>query len=135
MSKRQLIMTAIRTVLETAFDGVEVGYWRDAKPQGRTPLITFRDTGATHSRANREHEHNVRVEIDAYVFGDDLGTAMNERLEALIQAIGTNPSFGVPTAHAELEASGLDTLGDGYEVGIVTLVLTVTYRTAAWAGT
>jgi hypothetical protein len=132
MTRRHELMLALKAQLQAAFPDADVGYWRDTKPRGRETVVNFRDTGATYARDNTQHDHSLRVEIDAYVFGDDLGLALNGTLEKLIGSVSDKPSLGHRAVLTDIEASGFDTVGDGYEVGLVTLVLAVRYRMPLW---
>lgn len=137
MTKRADIMTALKAALVAAFQGATVTYWRDRPPlRADTPVaVTFRDVGGSFQKTGMDHEHKVRVEIEVLTFGNgELGQAMGEQLDKLIQAIGADPTLGQQRTYCELVAFAFDTAGDGFESGMAQLVIDVTYRTKAWAG-
>ena len=138
MTKKSQLMDAIGGMLSTALGaGSEVAYWRDIPPVRDSDKVyaVYRDIGAQFSKVGAEHEHRVRVEIEVIQFAStNFGNKMNEALDALIKAIGLDPSLGQPRTVVELVSCSFDSVGDGHQVFEVNLQLDVVYRTKVWEG-
>lgn len=136
MSKRKLIIAAIKASLEAASPGVSVRYWKDHKA-GRTAQIAFRDIGSKNVRVNNLDTKEVHFALESIVLGDELGDAMNDELDRLIKVLG-DPSTLAGVGNnvvLVLGDDGFDDAGNGHEVGIVDLAFYVSYRVPAWSGT
>lgn len=137
---RTTLMAALKARLQTITVangyqtdlGLDVAYWRDPTVEHGRACVGFRDVRAEHTRQNAMHLHTVRVQIVAFVFGDDLGAAMDAAADDIIRAIGTDPTLGVGLAVAEIVESEWDIRGDAGEAGTVNIGIDIKYKVPAW---
>jgi hypothetical protein len=135
MSTRKAIVHALRDALAAASPDVRVHYMRDVRAT-REAQIDVTDGLAKISRQGSQHQHEVRVTVTSQIVGDDIGDLLCDEIERLIPVIGQPTTFsGIPGfVSVVLDATGNDPVGDGMETGVVTILLTVTYRVNAWSG-
>lgn len=135
MSTRKAVMHALRDALGAASPGVPAFYMRDIRAV-REAQIDVTDGLAKVTRQGGQHQHDVRVTVTSQIIGEDIGDLLCDEIERLIPVIGQPATFaGIPGfVSVVLDATGNDPIGDGMETGVVTLILTVTYRVAAWSG-
>lgn len=132
MSARQTIMDALKNRLQSASSSLGlVEFWRDARVQAGEPSTTFRDVSSTEAMTNNQVEHHVRVEIESYCSGADLGVAMNAQLSTIVQLL-RDPLQTTPRPIVRVTETRSEIIGDGHEVGGVAVVLDVEYRTPSF---
>lgn len=128
MSTRQEHVDAVVARLSSAPALGEVTYWKAARMAHGQAATDVRDVSSAVVSVNNAHEHRVRVEIESYVYGEDLGRAMNARVAEIFQALRA------PLQRAVLRP--LETrsvpVGDGHEAGAVGVVFELAYRAPAW---
>lgn len=132
---REVILEALRAALEAASPGVPTTVGRDVRAI-REAQIDVTDGLVPVTRQGAHHQHTARVVVTSQIVGDDIGKRLAREIHRLIPVIGAPTTFAGIDGFVSvvLDATGNDPIGDGMETGVVTILLTVTYRVAAWSG-
>lgn len=128
MSTRQSLVDLLVERLSAVPALGDVTYWKAARMAHGQAATDLRDVSSGFVIVNNVHEHRVRIEIESYVYGEELGAAMNARVVEIFQAL----SAPLPRAVLRPLETRSVPVGDGQEAGAVGVVFELAYRAPAW---
>lgn len=101
MSKRQSILDALKTLLQTikvsnGFNtnlGDYVFHWQEYPVEYNEESLVIRDPDEDYEEKNNNYQCVLHIEIESRVFSNNPGLAGNQALQDVLKAIGSDVTF------------------------------------------
>lgn len=138
-SLRQRIVDAFLTRLRTIRTmngyqtevGASVHEWRVTGFElDELPALNLRDTEDVAALSVAEDVHALKIEVEAYVAGTTAPATLRQILADLIQAIGTDPTFGGLAQDTNVTAEAIDVRQEEKRIAAVQVSFEVQFTTA-----